>query len=78
MKDKIVVTFGMSEMTRIKQILIDEDKDEALKFIKDNFKEPIRDAEFGCCEPLISKDKIEKTLENLKGKGENAKCCKIS
>lgn len=74
MKDKITLTFGMSEIMRIKQILVDEDKDEAIKFIKEFFKDAIRDAEFGCCEPLIQKEKIDKTIENVKTGG--AKCCK--
>jgi hypothetical protein len=74
MKDKITLTFGISEIVRIKQILIDEDRDEALKFIEEFFKDKIRDAEFGMCEPLIQKEKVEKIIENVKTGG--AKCCK--
>lgn len=69
MKDSITVSFGISEMMRIKQILIDEDKDEALKFIKEYFSNAIRDAEFGICEPLIQKEKVDKIIENIRKGG---------
>ncbi len=72
MKEKIVLTFGINDIIRIKQILVDEDKEEAFKFIKESFTEAIRNAEYSCCELLIPKAKINETVEGLKKRGA---CC---
>lgn len=50
---KIAVSFGEEELIRVKRILADEDRDEALAFIRDVLEAKIKEAELPHCVPVF-------------------------
>lgn len=50
---KIAVSLGEEELIRIKRILADEDRDEALTFIRDVLEKKVKEADLPHCVPVF-------------------------
>ncbi|MGM0366564.1 MAG: hypothetical protein ACQEP5_08530 [Actinomycetota bacterium] len=67
-KDKIVFSLNPQEYYKLKEALIDEDKDKAMKFVKDVLGRKLKEIERQGCVPVFEasyhprqKDKYRKT-----------------
>jgi len=53
MMDRLAICIEGKDLIELQRILIDEDAEGALRFLKKHFTKPLRDAEFGKCRPVF-------------------------
>jgi hypothetical protein len=66
---KIAISLGEEELILIKRILTDEDKDEALKFIRDVLEKKLKEAELPHCVPVFEASYKPNQAEMVTGHG---------
>jgi len=52
-KDKVIISLNSREYIKLKEVLIDEDKDKALSFIKDILGKKVKEIEKPTCVPVF-------------------------
>lgn len=75
-KDKVIISLNSQEYVKLKEVLIDEDKDKALNFVKEILGKKIKEIERPTCVPVFEasyrpgqKDKFgNKTESNRQNK----------
>ena len=65
---KIAVSLGEEELIRIKRILADDDRDEALAFIRDVLEKKVKEADLPHCVPVFEESYHPNQGEMLTGK----------
>jgi hypothetical protein len=72
-KDKVIISLNSQEYIRLKEVLIDEDKNKALSFIKDILGKKVKEIERPTCVPVFEasyrpgqKDKFDKNKTESK------------
>jgi len=66
---KIAISLGEEELILIKRILADEDKDEALKFIREVLEKKLKEAELPHCVPVFEASYKPNQTEMVTGYG---------
>lgn len=69
---KIVVSLDEEELIRIKRILADDDRDEAIAFIRDVLEKKVKEADLPHCVPVFEASYHTNQAETVTGKKSRA------